>query len=392
MMMTHPTYRRHVRLAAAAVVLVSVGLFAATGCERGEGSPDGAGGPAEVPRNVRVLDLEPATLTEFLEISGPVQSVEGADISTEESGTIAEVPNDKGAIVRKNGVLVMLDRRLLEAEMRAAATALDFAEYDEARTRNLYDANQASRQEMLLAETELARVKAVADIASIRYERAAIKAPYDGVVVNRYVEVGQLVGSGTPIARIINPYTLKLAGAVSEREVGYVQVDAPVRVALDGTDAVAKGLVHWVGFEANPTTGKFPVEVYIDNRDLSVRPGVVGRARIQKAEHTDVVAIPRDAIVDGPEGPSVFVVKDDRAHFRPVELGMDQGLMVIATDGLTVGDRIVVRGQRDLTDGALIEIQEKATSSDGSIGSDPSVIRQASTLGAGSDAAREGER
>ncbi len=376
----------------AGMVLTAVSLIGAMlawGCGAGRSDVADTEGPSEVPRNVRVLSLGPYTLNEYLEVSGPVQSVEGADISTEEGGTIAAVPRDKGALVRKGDVLVLLDRRLIEAEMKSAEAALAYSEYNEEQTRKLYEAKQVSREEMLLAETKLDQAKAAADIARIRYERAAIKAPYDGVVADRYVEIGQLVSPGTRVARIVNPYTLKLAGAVSEREVRYVSESAPVRVALDGAEATLPGHVHWVGFEANPTTGKFPVEVYVENRKLNVRPGVVGRARVLKGVHADVVAIPRDAVVQGAEGPIVYVVRDGTAHAQPVELGVDQGLMVLATGGLSFGDRIVVRGQRELTDGAPVKIQEEATAADGSVGSDPSVIRQGYTVTGKWDSAGE---
>jgi membrane fusion protein (multidrug efflux system) len=148
-------------------------------------------------------------------------------------------------------------------------------------------------------------------------------------------------------------------------------------VMLDGMDAMLEGTVSYVGIEASPENGKFTVEVEVDNPDLTLRAGVVGRARIRKAIHENILAIPRDALVRTPEGERVFVVRSgDRAEARPIELGAAQGLMVEVLRGLEPGDRLVVRGQRQLQDGGLVAIQEVATARDGTIPSDPPEVRE----------------
>ena len=144
---------------------------------------------------------------------------------------------------------------------------------------------------------------------------------------------------------------------------------------LDGYDWPVMGRVHWVGFEADAASGKFEVEIYIDNPDLSMRSGVVGRARILKRENQDVLAIPRDAVLPNGSESTVYVVQDDRAVLRPVALGPDQGVMVVVASGLQPGELLVVRGQRELVDGAKVVVTEEATSADGSNGSDPQEVR-----------------
>ena len=108
-------------------------------------------------------------------------------------------------------------------------------------------------------------------------------------------------------------------------------------------------------------TGKFAVEIEIPNPDLRWQSGVIGRARLPKHRTADVVAVPRDAVLPGRAGPSVFVVEGDRARRRQVELGADQGLMVVVDRGLEPGEQLVVRGQRDLRDGSLVAVTETAT-------------------------------
>jgi len=362
------------------VVMAALGLgvAAVSGCSGGDAN--GVEAPAERAHNVRILELAPSTLEESIVVSGPLRPVRGTDISTQEIGVIQRLPADKGALVKKGEVIVLLDRRVLESEMKSAESARILREYNEERTRRLFEANSVSNQEMLRVYTELQQAGETERVAQLRYERAAIKAPFGGIVADRYVEIGELVSPGTPVARIVDPFTVKLVGSVTERGIAWVQVGAPATVSVDGSDGVIPGVVSYVGIEADLLNGKFTVEVEIDNSGLTLRAGVVARARIRKAVHEGVLVIPRDALVRSVDGLRVYVAEGDRAAPRAIELGATQGLMVSVIRGLEAGDRVVVRGQRQLQPGSLISIQEVATARDGSIATDPPEIREEGSI------------
>jgi hypothetical protein len=128
-------------------------------------------------------------------------------------------------------------------------------------------------------------------------------------------------------------------------------------------------------------TGQYKVDIDIPNPDLAFRAGVIGRARLPKQESAEVIAIPRDAVLLSLGEPAAFVVADDRARLRSLSLGPDQGMMVVVTEGLEFGDRLVVRGQRDLRDGSLVRVTEVAADPDGSTPEDPTEV---TTEGVGS--------
>lgn len=363
-------------------LLLAGTLAAATGgCGGGEkasASAPGEGGDAaanEVPINVRTLALQRGTLVEYVTISGPLQPIRGADVSTEESGVVDALPNDRGARVQGGDLLVVLDRRLLAAEKDAAEAGRRLAEHNESKSRKLFEAKQISRQEMLRIEAESAQARAAADVARERWERAGVKAPFAGIVAERYPEIGEFVAAGMPVARVVDPYTLEVNGAVSEREAAWLRPGAEASVTMDGTEEVLPGRVHWISVEAARSTGKFPVEVRVDNPDLALRPGIVARAQILKRRHDHVVVIPRDAVLMQSDGPVAFVAEGKRAVRRRLELGADQGLMVAVLSGLEEGEHLVVRGQRQLHDGSAVAVQEQATALDGSLDGDPGEIR-----------------
>ena len=108
--------------------------------------------------------------------------------------------------------------------------------------------------------------------------------------------------------------------------------------------------------------------------------GVIGRARLPKQTLTDAVIIPRDAVLPQGATPTAFVVEGDRARRRQLELGPDQGALVVVRGGLQSGDRLVVRGHRELRDGSLVNVTETATAADGSISGDPGTVRTATEV------------
>ncbi len=369
------------RLAPFRTLFLVVPLLVA-GCGGGDGSVEANAEdtPTERPHNVRALELERSDLLETLYLTGRLEAVQATDVSTEESGVVRRLPVEKGAVVREEEVVVGLGRDLLEAEMNSAKAAVTLREYNEDRTRSLFEANSVSKQEMLRVYTELQQARESARVAELRYERAAIKAPFDGVLVEHYVEIGELVSPGQRVARVVDPFTLELVTSVTEREVAFLSEGTPAMVSVDGVEGVAPGRVNYVAVEASPASGKFTVEIQVENPDLRLRAGVVARARVLKLVHTDALVIPRDAVVRTVDGDAVFVIEDDRARVRPVVLGPGQGMMVIVEQGLAGGERLVVRGQRQLQGGARVIVQEVATARDGSIPADPAEVREEGNL------------
>lgn len=342
----------------------------------------------EVPRNVRTMVLETSPVVRYLELAGPVVPLRGADLSSEESGTLDRVVHDKGDRVEAGAAVLTLDRRLLAAELQAAEAQFELQAYNHERVEQLHQAGKVSELERLQSAAQLAAARGQRDVARTRHDRASIKAPFAGIVADRHVEPGELVVPGAPVARVVDPYVLKLEGSVTEQEIGWLRPGQPAEVTLYGVAEPVAATVGWVGVEAAASTGKFPVEIHVPNPELTLSSGAIGRARVVRDTTTDMVVIPRDAVMATEGIEQVYVVEGDRARRRLVELGPSQGLMVAIRSGLAPGDQLVVRGHRDLRDGGLVSVTEQVPPGDGTQEGDPSEIRAASagTRIAGEDA------
>ncbi len=363
------------RLVLSIVGLAAVGSLAA--CQAPVADQEGE---TEVARNVRVLELAPETLTEYFEISGPVSPVLGTDLSLEESGPVVQLPLEKGMPVHRGDLLVEIDRTILQAEKASAVAQFKTQEFNYDKVRQLHDAGKVSEIDLLTSQAQFEQARSLARIAERRYERAGLTAPFDGVLTDRYVELGQLVVPGQSAVRLIDPHQLKLEAHLTATEVGFVRRGEKARVQLGQIEEEIDGTVSWVGLEADRMTGKFRVEIEIPNGDLALSAGVIGRARLPKQTLEGAVIIPRDAVLPGREGFTAFVVEGDRARSRVLDLGPDQGALVLVRSGLQAGDLLVVRGHRELRDGSLVKITETSTAADGSISGDPGTVRSAAEV------------
>ena len=369
---------------------VAVAALLAAAALGGCGAGPEEAAPGETARNVRVLELEPTDITEDFEVSGPVVPVRAADLGAQESGPVVRLGAAKGEAVAAGDLIVEQDRDILAAELAAARADLETEAYNLDKVRKLHDAGKVSRIELLNAENRHAAALSRAEVARVRHERAAVGAPFAGVLVARDVELGELLVPGMPVARVVDPYTLKLESYLTEGRVRWVAAGDTATVLLGEHEDTGTGTIVFVSPEADRATGKFAVEIEIPNPELRWRSGVIGRARLPKHRERAVVAVPRDAVLQGPAGPSVFVVEDGRARRRDVALGAYQGLMVVVDQGLRPGERLVVRGHRELRDGGLVRVTETAAAADGSLPSDPREVTAAGAatrIGAGGDPA-----
>ena len=226
-------------------------------------------------------------------------------------------------------------------------------EYDAARA--AYETVQAKRSgaRAVVAEAE----NALAD--------ATLRSPIDGVVVKRLVEVGSLVGPGTPGYVIVDSSAVKLMFGVPDAILRRLPAGSAVSIATESyPDARFPGRVTSVAPAADPGSLVFDIEVTVPNRDGRLKPGMVGRLEIGGDTTTvSALTVPLAGIVRSktrPDGYAVFVIDDKdgtpRARLRDVSLGAMAGNGISVVSGLRPGDRVIVTGVTIVTDGEAVEI------------------------------------
>lgn len=366
---------------------VAVLLMFATGCRHGPKS--------EKDRTaVKIATVERATSGATTRYSAHIEPAVRVDVAFKGGGyvdAITKIPGvdrksrllQEGDTVHAHQELASLRRsdyvqHLDEARSafeQAKATA-EQAQRDFDRVEQLVKAGSVGTVELEVARTKLASAKAQVTGARARMDEAAtalndttLRAPFDGVVLRRGVEVGTLAGPGTVAFTIADVSSVKAIFAVPDTALSLVQIGAEQRVTAEAfSGASFTGRISRISPSADPKSRVFEAEVTVPNTDGRLKAGMVAALSLEAAAGVTADGslpplVPLTAVVRAPGKPrafGVFVVDDIGgsavAHLREVRLGEYLGRLIPVTDGLHAGERIVVLGAGLLSDGESVEI------------------------------------
>jgi len=331
------------------------------------------------------------------EAVGTVQAQTASTLSSKLMGTVREVRIEEGRRVKKGELLVSLDSRQVRAQLEQAEAAL--AEALEAETgaaagreealaaaaqaestfkryRTLIQSQVVTREQFEAAEarfkeTQAAVARANATIEAARFRvkqaRAAaaaagvtnndawIRAPYDGKITAKLVEVGDLAAPGTPFLALENEDLYRVDLILPESYIQNVDREKPVSVTIEALSGKKlEGRVETIVPEADQKSRTFLVKVALP-RDGALRSGMFARVAVPVGED-HVLAIPLSAIVSQGQLTGVYIVDEKHtARFRLVRTGRRFGDQVEALSGIEEGQRLVLTPPPQLTDGARVE-------------------------------------
>jgi multidrug efflux system membrane fusion protein len=374
---------------------LSLAILAACG-DRSE-SPVRAAGPRPAPIGVQAVAVTRQEWPEWYEATGAVRARTAVSISSKVMAYVQEVSVNPGDRVREGQVLVRLDARDLEANVRRAEAAraevasslpeadngiaaakanLDLAqstfkrieelaskksvsnqEFDEAGARlkaaqAAYDMARARRTQL---DPKLAQVEQEIHAAAILRDYARLVAPFAGIVTARTVDPGALAAPGAPLIALEHEGGYRLEVSLDESALVSVKVGQPVEVGLDALDRHVSARVSEVVPAVDSASRTYTVK--LDLPALSgLRSGVFGRASFARGSRT-VVAIPNAAIVERGQLQSVFVVEDASAHSRVITTGKRVGGAIEVLSGLSEGEKVIAPPPATLSDGARVEVR-----------------------------------
>jgi len=318
---------------------------------------------------VRTQVLSPARETGGVEVVGSLHSSQEAVIAGKVMGTVTEIRKRAGDPVSQGEVLITIDSRdvagqIMQAEgaLAQASAAAVLTEANFRRFEQLFERGSASGMELDQAryqyETAMGAVRqaeGALSTAKSYKSYAEIPAPFDGHVVDRFCEVGDLASPGRPLMKIEDPTRLRLHATVEATKAAAARpgTAVTVRVPALGT-RVFKGTIRAVVPAADAATHSFMVKIDLEP-DPALRTGLYGRAVLPLGER-EVLRVPRGAVVKRGGVTGVFVAESGRAVFRLVTLvgGDDPAPEVLS--GLSAGDAVIVDPPADLEVGSRIEV------------------------------------
>jgi RND family efflux transporter MFP subunit len=363
------------------LLFAALAIALAPGCakkpaESGSGPKAGRG-----PVPVRTAFVERRDISEVLLFTGELETPLAVEVKPKIQGRLEklELENGKftteGVEVKAGEVIAVIDRRELEAQValaeaqaRQAEVTLADRERERRRLEALFAEEVATEQARDAAVTAhesakaaAAQTKAQLELAKVNLDETRIRAPMDGVVMERRADPGAMVGPSVAIVRIAQMNPLRLMLAIPARLLPMLE-EGRTRVAVSTDvwkDREVDGTVARVFPEADPATRTVRAEVHLDNAKTNgswpLRPGMYATARLTLATSPGALAVPASSVIRVLDRQLVFKVEDDTARAADVKTGLRDGAYIEILEGLSDGDEYVVMGQNKLTDGTPIE-------------------------------------
>jgi RND family efflux transporter MFP subunit len=347
--------------------------------------------------SAKVATAQRGDISHVLTLAGQFQPYQVVDVHPKVSGYMSRINVDIGDVVHQGQTLAVLEVPELRAELQQTVFQLqqskeqiEQAQHEinraEAEHAALHAASERLKQAAegrpgLIAQQELddAQAKDLSSEAQVDAAKSAmaaaqehanaaqsdnqriqalesytnVTAPLDGVVIWRYADTGALIQGGTnsndqtlPIVRLSQSSLLRLRVPVPEDDVKYVQAGDQLQVRVDAIGRSFTGKIVRFTRDVNFETRTMETEVDVENKDLSIAPGMYANTLLQLGHVSGVVTIPVEALVLNGQQETVYVLDDgNRIHIRNITVGLQGSKLAEITSGLNAGDRVVIGGQ-----------------------------------------------
>ena len=296
-----------------------------------------------------------------------VSAVQGAVVSTELGGVVAEIDFQNGGVAKKGDVLMRLDSSAEEAQLRTAEADLELARANLERIRNLAAQKVVSKQELDAAQSTFGQKQGTVDNMRSFITKKQVRAPFDGMLGIRQVNVGQMINSGQQVVQLTALDKVYVDLALPQQTLPELATGYEARVHADALpDHEFKGKVSAINSMVDPVTRNVGVQATLENPDHALHPGMFVKVDVILPQKSKTLVIPGSAVSYAPYGNSVFVIdkkKDPKTGKESqslrqafVRIGEARGDFVAITEGLNAGDVVVSTGVFKLRNGMPVVI------------------------------------
>ena len=321
---------------------------------------------------VRYTEAVNIPVEQTVQLPGYLEAPNISVLASEISGLVTELKVREGDRVTSGQPLVQLRTTPLELDLQAAEARLKeaqarrkLAQTSLERYRGLVEGNAISRHQLDEARYEFdawqGRIETLsAEIASIQFdiERSMIRAPFNGVIISRYTEVGQWSDVGARLLEVLSTDIQEVHVDVPEKYFNQLKVGAEVSVTFDsdpGRDHVA--YTRAVIPRADPGARTFPVKLRLRETSEKIGAGMMARATFPLGDTSPATLVPKDAIVRLGDSTVVFLVNDGSAVPAPVTVGGAMGLWAVVNGAVSPGDKVITRGNERLQPGQPVQAE-----------------------------------
>ena len=341
------------------MVLAAVVLFAQT---RTTASMEQL--PDQRTTDIRIMEVKAGPLIEWVELPASVEPFMTNEVSVEVEGRIDWIGPKEGDTIAEAGIpLLRIDQRLFKAQLDEARAAHDMSSKKCQRAEELHADGVFSDEQLDQCQSQVVTDAARLEIALIQLEKATVHTPIAGILNKSYFEVGEYAQKGEKVGDIVVIDPVKVLVKAPEKDISHLKLGDKVGILFSLLDdKKLEGIISYMSVVGNRATRTYDVEITVPNPERQILPSMIASVVFVKQQIPDAITVPLVAVLPRGDFAAVFVENEDIARERPVELGILEGSRIQILKGLEPGDRLIIEGQRQLSDGDPVKVHEPARS------------------------------
>ncbi len=326
-----------------------------SGCKGKNKEQTEKGGPKTV--TVGAVIINPRTLENNILATGNVIANEEVELRSEVPGRIVTINFGEGSLVAKGDLLLKIDDRELQAQLKKLQVDEKQARDDLYRKEKLLELKAVSQEEYDKAYNTLGITQAQIELIRTQISKTEIYAPFTGQIGLRQVSPGGFVSSATLVARLQQIDPVKVDFAIPEKYRGKVQKGTLIKFKVEGSDSSFTGHVYAIEPKIDPVTRNVSLRALCPNPKGMLIPGAFAKVDIILDNIRDALVIPSEAIIPQMNGEKIFVCRDGKARSQLIQTGIRTEREVQVTNGINPGDTVITTGILQLREDVNVKIR-----------------------------------
>lgn len=300
---------------------------------------------------IMVTEVAPQTFTHYLEIQGKIDSDQNVKVSPKSGGVVQDVFVERGQNVSKGTLLAQIDASTTLSGINEVKKSLEFAKELYEKQERLWEQKVGTEVQYLQAKNQKESLEKKLASLNEQYEWSRIRAPFNGLVDEIYVRIGEATAPGTPAFRIINNGSLKAIAEVPESYIASIQKGNSVKLYFPDAKKEINTKILTAADVIDPVNRTFKIEMPLTGEGKMLKANMIAYVNIKDYEKENAIVVPLNVIQRTDKGDFIYVVENGKAVMTPIELGLTYKSQVEVLSGLKAGSKIITVGYQDVVDG-----------------------------------------
>ncbi|MEI6880048.1 MAG: efflux RND transporter periplasmic adaptor subunit [Bacteroidota bacterium] len=310
----------------------------------------------KMPTKVSVYVTRKQDLNNSIHVSGGILAKDEVELHTEAQGRIVKINFEEGSEVKRGQLLIKINDADLQAQLRKAVSSKKLKEDTEKRNKQLLTKGAISQEQYDLSQNELNAANADIDLLKENIRKTELLAPFSGIIGLKYISEGSFVTNATKLASLQSINKVKVEFSVPERYAPQLKRGSDILFTIDGSDKVYKANIYAIEPKVDEQTRNVVMRALSDNSERKLIPGAFTNVTVQLQDKPNSLMVPTQCVVPILKGQKVYITRADSVIEQLVKTGIRTDSQIEITEGLQVGDSVVVNGIMYLKQGSKIKI------------------------------------